>query len=136
MSNEVRFRKILALAVNPAALDGEAQVAFGKLRDLVRQNPQLSEPPLPRIQSSTFSKADEISTQWVLTDVAPFWFGIVIDNLSGAGYDLGLRCRIACDFQKIPTAIIFTCTGSKDACDSFAIILRSLIDYINSQPPQ
>jgi hypothetical protein len=134
MSENARFQKILKLAVNPAAQEGEAQAAFGRLRELARLYPHLTAPAAPPpMPPPAAAKAEENTVHWRLTKIAPFWFAIAIDNLSRQGYRLGLRCQFACDFKERPTALDITCTGSKDACDLFGQTLAFLIDYINSQ---
>jgi hypothetical protein len=136
MSENVRFHKILALAVNPAAQEGEAQAAFGKLRQLVRLNPHLAAPPsFPPMPPPVAPKAEECTVKWRLTQIAPRWFSLVIDNLSSQAYSFGLRSRFACDFTETPTPVDITCTGPKDACDHFSFCLNVLIEFINSQPP-
>ena len=133
--SNARFQKILTLAVNPAAQEGEAQAAFGKLRELVRLNPHLTAPPpFPPMPAPVGIKADDSTLQWRLSRIPSFWLVIVIDNLSGQAYNLGLRNRVSCDFSENPTALDITCTGSKDACESFSQALAFLINYINSQP--
>jgi len=39
-----RFEKIVALAINPGAVEGEAIAAFRRARELVGQNPSLAHP--------------------------------------------------------------------------------------------
>jgi hypothetical protein len=135
MSDSARFHKILSLAVNPAAPNGEAQAAFDRLRELVRRNPHLTAPPpQPPMPPPVRVKPDDETHQWRLTKIPPFWLLITFDNLSGQAYDLGLRSRFSCDFKDNPTALLVTCTGQKDACGQFGKALSSLLSYINSQP--
>jgi hypothetical protein len=42
-----RFGKILALAVDAGAHDGEAVAALYRLREMVKRDPTLAEPPPP-----------------------------------------------------------------------------------------
>jgi len=133
--SHARFQKILTLAVNPAAQEGEAQAAFGKLRELVRQNPHLTAPPsYPPMPPPVEVKDDDSTGQWRLTKISTFWFALLIDNLSGQAYNLGLRSRFACDFSETPTALDITFTGSAEACESMGRAVAFLVDYINSQP--
>lgn len=135
MSDSVRFHKILALAVNPAAKDGEAQAAFAKLRDLVKQNPAVTAPPPPPPMPEPVAvKEEETSTEWRLTNLPPFWLPITASNLSEQAFALGLRSKIVYDFKVVPTAIDILCVGSPKACESFNVYLKFLIDYTNTQP--
>jgi hypothetical protein len=132
MSDSGRFHKILALAVNPAAPQGEALAAFDRLRDLVRRNPHLTAPP-PMPPPVPPEPKDSIS-EWRLTHIPPFWLPITIDNLSGQAYRLGLRSKFACDFSVSPTALTVTSTGPAAACQKFGELLSNLIDHVNTQP--
>jgi hypothetical protein len=129
MSNSERFHKVLALAINPAAHDGEAQAAFARLRDMAKQNPDLRTPPPP-----VASNPPEHTEQWRLTKISSYWLPIILDNLSGQAYDVGLRSKLACDFGEVPAALDITCTGPKAACDKFGQALTVLVDFINSHP--
>jgi len=136
MSDKILFQKILTLAVNPSALEGEAQAAFGKLRELARQNPHLATLPTPPPMPPPVTRHPEDTTsQWRLVKIPPYWLSITVDNLSGQSYNLGLRSRFSFDFLETPTALEITCTGSKESCDCFGQALAFLINYINSQPP-
>jgi hypothetical protein len=102
MSENARFHKILTLAVNPSAQEGEAQAAFGKLRELVRQHPHLSAPPQPpEMPLPVPVKAEDHTVQWRLTKISPFWFPITFDNLSGQAYGLGLRSKFPVTLAKL-----------------------------------
>jgi len=128
MSNSERFHKVLALAINPAAHDGEALSAFARLREMVKQNPDLRTPPPVSPQPA------EHTEQWRLTKISAYWLPIVLDNLSGQAYDGGLRSKLSCDFGEFPAALDIICTGTKTACDTFGQALAVLVDFINAHP--
>ena len=48
MSNDRdRLENVLALAINPGAVEGEALAAFRRARELVKKNASLAHPPSP-----------------------------------------------------------------------------------------
>ncbi|MGI4810835.1 MAG: hypothetical protein ACRYF2_22330, partial [Janthinobacterium lividum] len=120
MPDNAKFQKILALAVNPAAPEGEAQAAFDRLRNLVRLNPHLTTPPSPPpMPPPAPPKPEDITNEWRLTNISSFWLPISIDNLSGHAYGLGLQSKLTCDFSISPTALIVTVSGSMTECQKF-----------------
>jgi hypothetical protein len=139
MSDKNSFHKILALAVNPGAPDGEAQAALGKLRELVRQNPSLTMPPAPPpMPAPPPPKPPNDSYSTKITYVGSFWFLIVLNSLSEKAFNLGLQYQLTSDplISKTPMTIQVRYDGPPYECQAFGVHINWLIDYINSQPPQ
>lgn len=131
-----RFDKILALAVNPGAPDGEASAAFSMLRKLVRENPSLTMPPQPPVAPPEPKPAiDSFSTK--VTHISAFWFLIFINSTSEKAFELGLKYQFTCDPLTVqtPMTIQIKHEGDPKACKAFTAHLNWLIEYINSQPP-
>jgi hypothetical protein len=129
-----RFEKIMAVAVNPGAYEGEAIAALRKARELVKQDPSLGHPVLPtEIPPKT---PDDHSFETRLTNVSSYWQDILVGSLSAEAYGLGLRSKFGFDFKISPTALDVRCDGPKEACDAFKAHLEWVIAYINAQPPK
>jgi hypothetical protein len=124
------FDKVLAVAVNPGAYETEAIAALRKARELVKQDPSLGH--LPSAPLAKPSSQIEMSFQVTLTNVTPFWSKILLNNLSGQAYGLGLKGKMVCDF-KTPATVDVRCDGSKQACKAFQEHLNLVLDHINSQ---
>ena len=121
------FDKIMALAMDPGATDGEALTALSVLRKLVRRNPELSlSPPQAR--------TEDASVDYRVTGVAPFWLTIMIDSLSEEAYRLGLRSRFTFDYSRTPIAFSVRCDGEPKACEAFSSHVEWLVSYVNTQP--
>ena len=50
--DRTRLEKVLAVAINPGAVEGEAFAALRRARELVKQNPALAHPPSPPASES------------------------------------------------------------------------------------
>ena len=132
-----RFNKVLAVAVNPGAYEGEAIAALRMARELVKQDATLAyPPPPPPPPNPPRAPPDDVSHQVRLTNVAPFWLYILINSLSQEAYGLGLKNKIVIDFTATPYALDVRCDGKKAACDAFQKHVDWLISHVNSQPPE
>jgi hypothetical protein len=131
-SDRDRLDKVLAIAVNPGADETEAVAALRAARQLIKKNPALAHPPLhPRPKPAP---QGERSHQARITNIAPFWLYIAINNLSQQAYGLGLKSKIVIDFKAMPFALDVRCDGAETDCDAFARYVDRLVDHINSQP--
>jgi hypothetical protein len=129
-----RFDKVLAIAINPGAYEGEAIAALHKARELVKKHPSLAHPrPAPPAPAPKRAPPGDDALEILVTHISPFWLNIFLNNLSEQAYGLGLKSKLVCDF-KTPHAVDIRCDGPKKACEAFKAHLSWLIDYINSQP--
>jgi hypothetical protein len=131
-----RYDKVLAVAVNPGAYEGEAIAALLRARELVKRNPSLASPPLPPTPPPPKpAPPDEASLQIKVSNISRFWLNIFLSNLSQEAYGLGLKNKMVSDFKSTkPHAVEIRCDGQKDACVAFQTHLNWLLDVINSQP--
>src|SRR5258708_33639726 len=130
-----RFDKVLAVAINPGAYEGEAIAALHKARELVKKTPSLAHPPPPPPPLPPAAKPappDEASFQVQITNVPPFWLNILLNLLSQEAYGLGLKSKMVCDFKE--SAVDVRCDGPKKACKAFEAHVTWVVDYVNSQP--
>jgi hypothetical protein len=129
-----RFNKVLAVAINPGAYEQEAIAALRKARDLVKTDPSLAHsPPPPPTAVMKGAPPDESSLQSKVTNITRFWLPIFLSNLSEQAYGLGLKSKLSCDFNVVPTTVNIRCDGSKIGCGVFQAHLNWLIGHINSQ---
>src|SRR6266446_470518 len=126
-----RFDKVLAIAINPGAYEGEAIAALRKARKLVGKNPALAYPSSAPSQKSSDSTGYSFTAK--VTSIAPFWLNIFLNMLSDDAYRLRLISKITCDFTQTPIAVDIRCDGSKNACAEFEACVQWLINYINSK---
>jgi hypothetical protein len=127
-----RFEKVLALAIDPGAIEGEAIAAFRRARELVRQNPSLAHPlssPVPATPDPPPQATFKVS----ITDVHPDWILILAGLLSKTAYELNLKQKIDFDFSRSLTAINILCDGSLSACTKFEREVEWAVNYINEQ---
>ena len=138
MPNErERYDKVIAIAVNPGAYEGEAIAALRKAGQLVKQDPSLAHPPPPPAAPPPKpSPPGEASYECRITKIPPFWLNIFLNKLSEEAYGLGLKSKLVCDFSEMPTAVDVRCDGLKPTCDEFGAHVTWLIGYINSQAPK
>jgi hypothetical protein len=130
-----RFQKILAVAVNPGALEGEAMAALQRARELVKRNPELAHPPPPPTPAVNKPQTEpEASYTGTIRHIHPDWLLIVVDLLSKRGHALGLKYRIGFDFTQSPFGLQLEYEGSQRACEGFAWSLNWVVSYINEQP--
>jgi hypothetical protein len=131
-----RFRKILALAVDPGAYEGEAVAALRRAFEMVQRNPSLGDQPPPINPKPPPAPPNDASIAIKVTNVAGFWFHIFLNSISEEAYGLGLKSKIVCDplVTQTPMTVEIRCDGPKKACDAFQAHLTWLIDYINSHP--
>jgi hypothetical protein len=130
-ADKERFDKIMALAIDPGAHEGEALAAFSMLRKFARENPSLTAPPTPPPAAPPPVSS---SIEWRLTKLPPFWMPITVSNLSEQAYSLGLRSKFVFDFKQIPAAVDIRCDGPEAACKAFSAYLTALIEWTNTQP--
>jgi hypothetical protein len=129
-----RLEKVLAIAINPGAIEYEAIAALKRARDLVKQNPSLAHPPAssaPPLQQHTPQGHAAFRTR--ITTVHPNWLLILVELLSKRAYDLELKYQISFDFKKLPTAVHVVYEGSRGACHAFDNTVEWAVDYINQQ---
>jgi hypothetical protein len=132
-----RLEKVLAIAVNPGAYEGEAMAALRKARELVKKDPSLAHPPpAPPAPAPKPAPPGDESVQIKVTHIPSFWLNIFLNKLSEQAYGLGLKSKLVCDFKETSTAVDVRCDGSKEACAALKAHLNWLINYINSQPPR
>jgi hypothetical protein len=136
MSDKERFDKVLAVAINPGAYEGEAIAAFRKARELAKKNPSLANGAELIPLSVKLQPPPEQSVQFRLSKIPQAWLKICINSLSAEAYGLGLISKLYCDFTEIPTALDVRCDGSKEACDAFKAHLDWLIEYVKDQPDE
>jgi hypothetical protein len=128
-----QFAKVLALAINPGAIEGEAVAALRRLRELVKRNPTLAHPPSPPSPPPR-PPSQPLSTLNVrVTTVHPDWLLILVSLLSRTAYRLALKYQIDFDFSEIPTAVTLVCEGTDAACTSMSENVTWAVNYINSQ---
>jgi hypothetical protein len=125
-----QFNKVLTLAINPGATDGEATAALRKVRELVRKDPSLAHPAIPAPATTVPTSTSNIR----VTNVPLLWVSVMLSNASEQAYDLGLRIRMSCDFSQALTAIDFKCDGPENALALFDAYLGRLIVIINAPP--
>jgi hypothetical protein len=131
-----RYEKVLAVAINPGAYEGEAIAALLRARELVKRNPALAYSPLPPMPLRPKpAPPDEASFQAKVTNVSAFWLNIFLSNISQEAYGLGLKSKMVVDFHSPkPQAVDIRCDGPKEACEAFQTHFNWLLDNINSQP--
>jgi hypothetical protein len=100
-----RLEKVLALAINPGAVEGEAIAALLRARELVKQNPALAHPPSPAPISSSKPDHPESSFRVRITGVHPDWLLILVSLLSKTGYEVGVKYQIDFDFSETFVAV-------------------------------
>jgi hypothetical protein len=131
-----QFAKVLALAINPGAVEGEAVAALRRLRELVKRNPTLGHAPShPSPPSSPPRPASQpLSTLNVrVSTVHPDWLLILVSLLSRTAYQLALKYQIDFDFSETPTAVTVVCEGTDAACTSMSETVTWAVNYINAQ---
>jgi hypothetical protein len=127
-----QFNKVLTLAINPGATEGEATAALRKARELVRKDPSLAHHqsnPSPAPTPPTHTTSDIR-----VTNIPHLWLSVLLSGSSEQAYDLGLRIRITCDFTQELTAVDIKCTGPENALALFEMYLGRLIVIINKPP--
>jgi hypothetical protein len=134
ISDKERFAKVLAVAVNPGAYEGEAIAALLKARQLAKKNPSLANGETASPLSLAHQPPPEQSVQFRITKIPFAWLKICMNSLSAEAYGLGLKSKLYCDFTEIPTALDVRCDGSQEACDAFKAHLDWLIEYVSDQP--
>jgi hypothetical protein len=83
MTGKDRLDKVLAVAINPGAYEGEAVAALHKARELVRRDPNLAfDLPSMSCPSLWLNPADEVSFEVEINGVSEFWLPIVLNTLS------------------------------------------------------
>lgn len=128
------FNKVLTLAINPGAIEGEAIAALRRLRELVKNNPGLAHPPSmpsPQVSPTPARPASTLNVR--LTSVHPDWLLIAVSLLSRSAYQLALKYQIDFDFSAIPTAVTMICEGTDPACSSMSGQVNWIVNYINEQ---
>jgi hypothetical protein len=129
-----QFNKVLTLAINPGAIEGEAIAALRRLRELVKNNPTLTHPPsMPSPQVSPAPSRPESTLNVRVTSVHPDWLLIAVSLLSRSAYHLALKYQIDFDFSEIPTAVTMICEGTDRACSSMSGQVKWIVNYINEQ---
>ena len=124
-----RFHKVLAIAINPGALEGEAMAALRKAREIVRKDPSLAHPaPAPAPASPTHTSNIKV------TNIPHLWVGVLLSGASEEAYDLGLRIRMSCDFTQQLTVVNIKCDGPENTIALFEAYLGRLIVIINKPP--
>jgi len=138
-SEKDRFEKILALAIDPAAYEGEAVAALRKAYELVRRHSSPATPPAPPPSPAPSpAPPGDASLEFKVTRISSFWLHTFLNSVSEKAYGLGLKSKTICDplITQTPMTIYIRCDGPQKACNAFRAHLKWLIDYINSQPPQ
>ena len=79
-SYKERFDKVLAVAVNPGAYEGEAIGALRKARELAKRDPSLANGVAPGIALFESSAPPEQSVQFRLTNIPFSWLKICINS--------------------------------------------------------
>ena len=119
MSNDRdRLEKVLALAINPGAVEGEAVAALHRARQLVKQNPSLAHPP-QQTPLPVHQPAPEATFKVKITSVHPDWIFVLVGLLSKQAYELELRSKIEFDFSQTLTTIDVVCDGPQTSCTAF-----------------
>jgi hypothetical protein len=125
-----RFHKVLAIAINPGAPEGEATAALHRARELVKKDPSLAHPaPMPAA-----AIPDHIISNIKVTNIPYLWLSVLLSGASEQAYDLGLRIRMSCDFTQALTAVDIKCDGPENTIALFDAYLGRLIVIINKPP--
>jgi len=134
MSNDRdRLQKVLSLAINPGAIEGEAVAALHRARELVKQNPSLAHPPVPPASPPFQPPPPQATFKVSITSVHPDWILILVGFLSKTAYELELKHKIEFDFSQTLTAVNVICDGSQTSCASFEKQVEWCIRYINEE---
>ena len=128
-----KFAKVLALAINPGAIEEEAAAALRRLRELVKRNPTLAHLPIPPAPLDPQPSPSSTTLNVRVTTVHPDWLLILVSLISQSAHFLALRYRIGFDFNEIPTALTLVCEGTDTACTSMSNQVTWCVNYINSQ---
>jgi hypothetical protein len=128
-----RLEKVLALAINPGAVEGEAIAALLRARELVKQNPALAHPPSPAPISSSKPDHPESSFRVRITGVHPDWLLILVSLLSNTGYEVGVKYRIDFDFSETFVAVTTVCNGTEAQCKAYEFNVEWSVNYINDK---
>jgi len=77
-----RLDKVLAIAINPGAYEGEAIAALRKARELVKKDPSLAHSqPVPVSNPHPASPGDD-ALEIKVTQISQFWLNIFLNSLS------------------------------------------------------
>jgi hypothetical protein len=135
MSNErERLEKVLAIAINPGAIEHEAIAALKRARDLVKQNPSLAHPPAPSASPrQQHTPESHVTFRTRIKTVHPDWLLILVELLSKRAYDLELKYQISFDFKELPTAVHIVYEGARNTCHAFDKTVEWAVHYINQQ---
>jgi hypothetical protein len=128
-----RFDKVLAVAVDPGAYEGEAIAALLKARELAKRNPGLATAVAFSPVMGGTRPVPEYSIKFRLRNIPFDWLKICINSLSAEAYALDLKSKLYCDFTEVPTALDVRCDGSHEACEAFRAHLEALIDYVHTR---
>lgn len=129
-----RFEKILALAIDPGAYDGEAVAAMRRAYELVKKNRGLIPPaPQPVYQPA---QPKILSNAYKITNIQLSWVSIISELLSRKAYELDLKSKLEYDFSQTLTGVSVTFDGTQEACTIFEAHINWVIEYVNSQKSQ
>ena len=126
------LEKVLALAINPGAVEGEAIAALNRARELVKRNPALAHPP-PQTPTPAHQPPPQATFKVRITSVHPDWVLILVGLLSKQAYEWDLKSKIEFDFSASLTAIDVVCDGSRSACAAFEKHVEWCVTYINQR---
>jgi Protein of unknown function (DUF2786) len=126
-----RFEKVLAVAIDPGAYEGEAIAALRKARELAKRNPSLANAAASPELPLTARTAPEDSVRLRLENIPFDWLKVCINSLSAEAYGLGLKSKLYCDFTEVPTALDVRCDGTHEACEAFRVHLDTLVNYVS-----
>jgi hypothetical protein len=129
--NKDRFHKVLAIAINPGAPEGEATAALNRARELVRKDPSLAH-PAPKLP--TAAPPDHVISNIKVTNIPHLWLSILLSSVSEQAYDLGLMIRMSCNFNEPLISVDIKCSGQNKAHELLETYLKRLIVIINKPP--
>jgi hypothetical protein len=120
-----RFHKVLAIAINPGAPEGEATAALHRARELVKKDPSLAH-PAPNLAAAA-AIPDRVISNIKVTNIPQLWLAVLLSSASEEAYDLGLRIRMSCDFSQALTAVSIKCDGPENTSALFEAYLNRLV---------
>jgi hypothetical protein len=129
-----KLNKVIALAINPGAVEEEAVAALRRARAIVQQNPALAHPPTePKPTPQPIPQGQEATLKITISNAHPDWILIMVGLLSAKAYDLGLMHKIDFDFSNQLTSVKILCDGSESACEAFSNFADWCSNYVNEQ---
>jgi hypothetical protein len=129
-----KLNKVLALAMHPETIRGEALAAFERARHIVKTNPALAHPPTPQTPGAPPpTNSPQAKYSMTITNVHPDWILVLVHQLSKRAFDLDLKCQIGFDFSQQLTGVKLHWNGPEKACQDLEWSINWCVNYVNQE---